>query len=51
MSGDDSDEDIYFRSKQDLKFANLEWKDIKMTRLGRQIEDRINLQKGEIRNL
>ena len=50
LSSSSEDEDTYFRGKQDLKFANLEWKDIQQSRLGRQIQDRIALQKGEIKN-
>ena len=51
LDSDEEEEDTYFRQKGDLKFSNLEWKDIKSTRLGRQIEDKINLYKGEIKNL
>lgn len=37
------DEDPYFRSKGDLKFSNLEWKDIATTRLGRHIDEKMRL--------
>jgi len=49
-SSEENDEDTYFRQKGDLKYSNLEWKDIKSTRLGRQIDDKLNLYKGEIKN-
>ena len=51
MLSSSSDEEDFFRAASDLKYSNIEWKDIQHTRLGRQLDDRINLQKGEIRNL
>lgn len=54
LLGNDSseeEEDTYFRSRGDLKFSNLEWKDIETTRLGRQIEEKMRLMRGEIKNL
>ena len=43
LSSSESDEDMYFRGKADLNYSSLEWKDIMHTRLGRQLEDRLNL--------
>ena len=43
LSSSSEEEDTYFRGKQDLKFANLQWNDICKTQLGRRIEDRISL--------
>ena len=50
-SSSDEEQNTYFHGSKDLKYANLSWDDIRNTRLGRQIEDRITLLKGEIKNL
>ena len=41
----------YFRGKQDLKYANLEWRDIKQTTLGRKIDEKIKMLLQDRRNL
>ena len=41
----------YFREKKDLKYANLEWRDIKQTTLGRKIDEKINMLLRDRKNL
>ena len=40
---DDDEAAGYFRGKADLKYANLEWRDIRQTTLGRKIDEKINM--------
>ena len=49
----ESDEEAagYFRGKADLKYANLEWRDIKQTTLGRKIDEKINMLLHDRKNL
>ena len=42
-SDSENEADGYFRGKADLKYANLEWRDIKQTTLGRKIDEKINM--------
>ena len=41
----------YFRDKRDLKYANLEWRDIKQTTLGRKIDEKLNMLLRDRKNL
>ena len=50
-SESENEADGYFRGKADLQYANLEWRDIKQTTLGRKINEKINMLLGDRKHL
>ena len=50
-SESENEADGYFRGKQDLKYATLEWRDIKQTTLGRKIDEKIKMLLADRKHL
>ena len=41
LLGGKEETDMFFHAKGELNYANIEWKDIKMTALGRKLDEKM----------